>query len=316
MSEVSDKTKAVFAKDKWILLLSLFLAVVSWYTIREIISFESSLRNVRVIVLVDEGWAVLDQDPETVAILFRGPQEDIRALTQEKVEVIVDMRGQALDGVATVPLDPSMVNVSGSARAVSFSPDELTLELDREIEKQLPVKVDMQGRLPVGYELEQVVCQPVSVVVGGPRQKVEKLEVIRTVPLDLNGRLQSFDRKVSLVPPEGTWDARLAPDRVTVEVKIVERAAEKTFTDVPVQIMLPPGVGALGDAGPQFVEIVIRGRSEDVDMLDMSSVHAFVVCSDLDPSVSYELPVKVFVSGRISVESVSPASVKVTLKEF
>ena len=74
-----DRVKQLFVHNIGLKLLSLVLAGMSWWIIQGVIGFEVQY-NVPVRVDVSDGIAVMSQSHETVAVTFRGSQEDIRSL--------------------------------------------------------------------------------------------------------------------------------------------------------------------------------------------------------------------------------------------
>ena len=80
-------------------------------------------------------------------------------------------------------------------------------------ELPIVVKADVQGTLPEGYEIENVVCSPAAVTVRGPSTKLETVEAVRTAPIDLEGRLQSFRIRKPLTPPAAARNDACASKR-------------------------------------------------------------------------------------------------------
>ncbi len=293
---------------------SLFLAGVTWYAIQAVISFEKDVSDVPLSIRTEEGWAVLDRSARTVDILFRGPQEDIRYLDREQVKVEVDVHAQpSSEGAVKVKLRPKDVRAPGAVRALVIRPEEVTFRMDREEEKQVPVKADLQGVPPEGYEVERVLVTPASVLVKGPRQRLDEIEAVRTVPIDLEGRSRTFKKlKLPLSTPSETWLARVVPSNVVVEVTMVERSASKDLSEVPVRILVPPGQRPRLDVWPSAVNVVLKGRAELLKNLDREDIQAYVDCAGLEGGSTYDLPVRVQTPSGLSAQSVEPPTVKVT----
>lgn len=298
-------------------IVALFLALVTWYAIQAAISFETVISDVPLVVEADPGWAVLDRSARTVDILFRGPQEEIRYLDGEQVKVELDIRGKTFEGSAVFKVTARNVKAPGTVRPVLIRPDEITLKLDREMEKQVPVKADLQGVPPEGYEVEKWVAAPASVTVHGPRQRLDEIDAVRTRPIDLEGRSRSFKKlKVPVTPPGEAWVARIAPSNVMVEITIVERSATKDVGPLAVDVLVPPGPRLKVQVRPEDVTVTVRGRAELLKGLAGDDVRAYVDCGDLEAGSSYDLPVRVQLPSGVGAVGIEPPTVKVTIEEL
>ncbi|MFH0954277.1 MAG: CdaR family protein [Verrucomicrobiota bacterium] len=309
--------RGLFLNNKAAKAASLFLAVVTWYAIQAVISFETVVTDVPLTIQTDDGWAILDRSADSVDVVFRGSQEDVRRLDPDQIRVDVDIRGRSSKGSSTVKIRRENVRAPGAVRPVLIRPDIVTLRLDQEGEKQVAVKADLQAAPPEGYEMEQVVCTPASVTVYGPRQRLDDIDAVHTAPIDLEGRSRSFKKlKMPVIAPGETWAARIAPSNVAVEVVIVERSATREMADVPVSVLSQPGVRRRVDLAPSQVKVLLKGRAELLKTVSREDVEAFVDCSALESGASYDLPVRVQTVPGLAVSGVEPPAVNVTVGDL
>lgn len=299
------------ARNKWAKIIALILAVIVWYAIQPSISFETVSGDVPVRVLVDPGWAVLEQSSGTVDVHFRGSREGIRYLSHEQVEIVVDIRGMAYEESITVPLDVRDVRAPTAVRPVFIRPSELTLSVDQEVDREVPVRVHIQGNPPEGYEVESVKTTPSVVIVSGPRQRLEAIEAIRTTPIDMEGRLQSFKLRVGLVPPSRTWTARMDPERVDVGITLVERSAAVALEEMRIKALFGARIWREVVLRPTHADVELVGRAELLEALTARDVQVYVDLAGLEPGVEHEVPVRVHVPPRVRLERVVPATVQV-----
>lgn len=294
-------------------LIALLLAVITWYAIQPAISFETTIRDLPVRILVDGGWAVLEQSATGVDVHFRGSREGIRYLRQEELEVVADARGMAYGDSLSIPLDLRSVRAPSGVRPVFIRPAEITLTVDQEEDRLLPVRVHIQGAPPEGYEIEAFSAQPAKVMVSGPRQRLETVDAIRTTPIDMEGRLQSFRLRVGLVSPSRAWTARMDPERVDVDVTLVERASSRVFEDVRVKTLFGPIISPEVEIQPTHVHVEVVGRSDLLESLSPKDFSVYVELTGLDPDESHQLPLRVHLPPRIRVERMEPGVVSVRL---
>jgi YbbR domain-containing protein len=294
-------------------LVALVLAVITWFTVREITSFTTVVQDVRLDVLLDDGWAVLDRSVDEVDILFRGSQSDIRYLSRDQTRVEVDLRGKSVAGSREVPLGPRNVKVPGGVRAVSVDPSDITLTLDREGERMVAVRANIIGNTPEGYEVEKVVCTPDTIRLQGPQGRLAGIQEVSSVPIDLEGRLQSFALTRTIQPPSETWSARMDPDRVRIDVTLVERSTRKEITDIPVQLLVSPNTPPIQMQAGTRVKLTLKGRLAVLNAMAASNLTAFVDCTVLQPGMSNDLPVHVPIPVGAEIITLEPAQVRVEM---
>ena len=296
--------------------IALILAIASWYGIRLAINFVKTVEDVPLTIRLDDGWAILDRSAQTVDITFRGSQEDVRNLNASQIKVVVDLKGKAQEGTRTIRLKPKNVSGSGAARAISIRPDEIVLSLDRQGEKKVPVKAELQGSPPDGFEVESVSCTPATIKVIGPQKRLAEVDSVRTSPVDIEGRTRSFKKlKVPVQPPSESWVAKLEPESVAVEVGISERASTRLFSEIPVSVMTDPAINQKAVVSSNRVSVTLRGRAEFLRTIKPREIQAFVDVRGLDPGASYELPVRVVPPIGSTPVASEPASLKVVVSE-
>jgi YbbR domain-containing protein len=306
--------RALLLRNKGIKVLALILAVVSWYAIRGAISFETLVSNVPLTIRLAEGWAVLDRSTDAVDVLFQGSRDELLRLNRENVEVVVDLTGRENAGTLEISLDPRLVVAPGTARARAIQPGEVTIQLDRQSVREVPVKVDVQGSPPEGFEMGMAVADPVAVQVSGPKQRVDAMKWVRTEPVSMDGRRQSFRERVELVQPGEGWQARLMPARVNARVTINERSESRLFRGVPVEALINPAQEGITVAvKPLSVDLTIKGVEGRLQAVDKKRLRAYIDCSTLVPGSRYELPVQVILPDGISLDAIEPASVNITI---
>lgn len=297
-------------------LLSLLLAVVVWYSIKENISFVTDLANVPVVIELPENWAVLEKSVDSVKVQFRGTREDIRDLSRDQVRVQYAFVGELDKGEKVIELAPQHVITTTGAKPVYIKPSRITLRLDREGSRVLPVKADLRGQLPAGINVGQVSVEPVQVEVFGPESRLDEIEFLRTQPVELEGKAQSFLSRVPLIAPSRMWDARLEPDAVNVQVNISDAITleERRLQDVKVLVLLDKGRIRKLQVEPAVVSAVVSGLPESLKLLDGHSVSAFVDCSDVERVTGYELDVQLSLPEGVHVERIEPKTVKVSIE--
>lgn len=297
-------------KEKGLLLLCLVLAFLAWQGIRKDIGFEVSVSNITVDIEAPIGWAVLEKSAQQVNIEFRGSREDIRYLNAGQLRIIVPVDHPVQGEDLRIKLSSGFLQNPTGAKAIRFSPAEIVIKLDQEITKVLPIKTTLQGSLPVGMEIERIICTPASVHLSGARKIVDDMKNIRTHEINLKNRNDSFKESVEVSLPQG-GRLRVDPERVMVEFILEQRSATQVFEKVPVRLLCVPGERRLFDIEPKFISITVRGRLQRIEQTRTADVFAYVSCTQLDENTGYDLPLEVNLPSGLQVIKTEPSIIHV-----
>jgi YbbR domain-containing protein len=294
-------------------LVALGLAVAAWYGIRKATSFEALIKDVPLRVRVDEGWAILDQSVANVDVLFSGSLVDLRNINRDDILVEIDRRGESRAGSSVTHLSHKNVRNPGGARPIRVDPADVRVSLDRESDKLVPVKADIVGHPPEGFEVERVVCTPATVVLRGPQRRLDEVDLVKCEPIEMEGRIRSFQLNKAIQSPADNWSARIEPNSVRVEVVLVERSSRKDLADVPIRALSPPDSRSAVHFSPSRVAVTLEGGSQALEELESAKVLAFVDCGGLQEGGAADLPVRILPGAGIRVVAVDPPVVKAAL---
>lgn len=315
MANKFKKFIGVVLDRKGLKLLALILASVTWIFIRETTSFEDTIEGVPVEIVLPEGWAIQDRSVNTVEVGLRGSQADIRSLDKDQIQVKADARGRVIEPNMIIRLDPSSVSSPRSVRAMYVDPAEIVLTIDRETYKQVPVRVDLLGQPPDGYDVESTNVTPSEITIHGPERRLEKVDYVRTVPIDMEGRIRSFQLDRNLVTPGENWQARMDLEKVRVEFTIVERLVRRDFTNIFVKALMPPGDNPGVSFSPPSVNVSLKGRSDVISNLTKQSLSAFIDCTDMEAGTTEDRSVVVPTQSGLSIIAVEPSEIRVEMLE-
>ncbi|MBU4198591.1 MAG: hypothetical protein KKG09_05830 [Verrucomicrobia bacterium] len=285
--------KAIFLNNIGLKMVSILLAIVSWFAIRETISFEIIIADIPLQIRTGEGWAVFRQSDNAVTATFRGSREDIRLMDHKQIKAVIDVRTNAVAGAIDMSITPRAIQGIRGVRAIQIHPERVRISLDHESEKMIPVKGRTTGK-PFSGEVEQIICTPAVVCLRGPAQQLQQMEWVYTEPVDVEGRIEGFTKRCRVLPPSDTWSPRIDPPDVQVGVVITEKTGNLAWKDVPVTAIGNPGSPVKAEITPARVSVVITGTSEVLENLKSAAPRAFVDCVELDPSLTYDLPIQVY----------------------
>lgn len=307
--------KAFLLHNPGIKILALLAAVVSWLAIQETISFEVVLPDIPLEIRVAEGWAVLHQSEHTVRVTFKGSQDDIRQMDPKQIKAIVDLRTNSIAGSGEIVVPLSAIKAPRNVRPISVEPSRVQVSLDREQEKKVPVQSRAVGK-PFSGEVEKLICEPAFVTLRGPAQQLQQTEWVYTESVDVEGRVEGFTKRCRVLMPSDTWTPVIEPPEVQVSVMISERTETVKWDNVPVSVIVKPQAPQTIEILPPRVRVVLTGSPETLEDLQTVAPKAFVECLELDSSLTYDLPVQVFLPlGKAVSAAVEPHTVRVVVSK-
>ncbi len=313
MKDRFSRLRNSIQKEKWLLLLCLMLAFLAWQGIRKNLGFEVSVSNIAVEVDLPEGWAVWEKSVHQVNILFRGSREDIRYLNSGQLRVVVPLSDPtAGDEIHIRLLEKHIKNPTG-AKVVRISPSEVSIKLDKESERLLPVKAAIHGLLPEGVEIDKIVCTPASVRVSGAEQILSEMQNIHTEPIQLTDRQASFKKSVSIALPQ-VGRIRVDPDWVSVDLLLEQHTSTQEFDNIPVRILCASGESRQMELWPKSVNITVKGQPQRIEQMRTVDVFAYVNCTDLTANTGYDLPVAVKLPSGLQLVHTDPATIHINIE--
>lgn len=257
--------------------IALGLAWLTWYIVTTITNFDKVISNVNLVLMLPEGWAVLDKSTDEFQVTFRGTKEDLLMLDERSVQLFVDLRNEEFSPTKRIRLTNRIVTHNSKARVYELHPAYVELRLGREGSRRLPVRPTTSGEPAEGMRLESVVYEPTHVTLFGAEDRLDAITSLQTQPVNLADRVRSFEQRVDVLIPSQDWIGRVEPSRVTVRVNLAGLTEDRVLEGVPVRISLPGDYeGALPlEAVPQQVSLTLKGRPELLDELTPDTIYAF-----------------------------------------
>jgi len=291
--------------------LSLVLAIIGWYAIHVTISFEREMRGVPLQLRTQGGVAVLEQSVQAVDVTVIGSRQEVLALDREQLNVVVDLIEQELPRSGVVAIGPQNVVTVRGVRALRLRPSSVRIQLAREEQKKIPIKVRWSGK-PEGADVTSVDVDPEWVVIRGPGSELAQTEEAMTELIDVAGRTKTLKERVGFVSPSDRWEAIYDPPTAEVTIGILRRTVTITREAVPLAAFTTPGTPYSVMVEPMHVNVYLSGPPDLQGSMRASAVRAFVFCDGLVPGSTNERPVMVHVpSGSSAVVRADPETVRV-----
>jgi hypothetical protein len=219
----------------------MLLAFLLWFMVKMNKLYEYSIDVPIEFVNLDQDMIFKYPFAHNAHVEFLGKGMDLVRLRYFQVNYRIDLSG-APKILEFNPADhPEYVNfpreLDISVKSV-LRPRSLVIELDKKMQKMLPVEVGYQVVEPAGMILVGVVANPDSVLVTGPSEMFSIINQIETENKVFEEPLKPFEEIFRLQESE-EYFAEYNPAQVQVTFNL-QRLAEKEVIDVPVTVVNKP----------------------------------------------------------------------------
>jgi YbbR domain-containing protein len=166
-------------------------------------------------------------------IRLRGPERVIRRLQPSDVYAEIELSGLK-PGERTFDLTTQEIHEPSELEVVQVVPSQLHLTFDTRLTRQVPVQPRIVGTFASGYSIEQVVVEPATITISGPKKHVEAVESAITDPVDVSGTISrvAFSRHAYVSDPL-VQVASADPVRITVIMQKVSGTSGGAQTAKP-----------------------------------------------------------------------------------
>jgi YbbR domain-containing protein len=189
--------RAFFAKNTYLKILSILLAISLWFYVTYRGESEISMEVPLEFKNVPSGLEILRQSHRRVTINIQGHEQAIHRLRPSDIHVFVDMSG-AKKGENQISLDKDNVLLPQSLKIQRIDPSSIKTVLDETVSRVVSVRPYITGVLDKPYVLTAIKCSPAYVRIEGPKSEVERISLIRTDPIDITGVDDDMTQTVKL----------------------------------------------------------------------------------------------------------------------
>jgi len=211
-------SKDILLENWGLKLTAVFLAVILWAVVHgdpeaeRVITAPLEMRLPRNMEIVSER-------PSSVDVTVRGTVTGMW-FVQPQPNCVVDLQGLE-EGEHTVPITPKNIQMSRTQRleVIAVRPTRITLVLERTVTKEVPISVATRGELPPGIDVYFKSCSPATVVLSGPRSRVERIREVPTEAVSLAGQREPFRTFVGLsIRDSAVHSSPVGPVEVRIEL--------------------------------------------------------------------------------------------------
>jgi YbbR domain-containing protein len=235
---VKQSLNRIFGSWKWpknwvLKLLSLFFAVFMWYFVAGEDNVDMTVKVPVEVINLPQDLIVANEYKKELEITVSGPRALIRNMASE-VSRTVDL-SNATPGPVVIKNDTKAIPVPWGVQVLRTKPPEFILQLDKLIEKKLPLHAVTAGQVPKGYTLVSVLLEPAEITITASEAIIGKETVINTLPLEISGLTSSTMTLTSLELTREISDL-IGHPVVTASIIIEEKQVHRAVKNIPITL--------------------------------------------------------------------------------
>lgn len=239
-----------------------------------------------------------------------GPQSLVDQVSKLVVkQEINNVEGQMIVNVPIVPVNAQGVQVSG----LSVNPVNASAIINVEKGKSVPIKVATTGALPPGYTLKALTPSEAAIDIVSNDVNINDISSISTEPINLSTLTGNASIPINLIIPDGVINLS-GSNSISVSAEVTKDAPETVSKTLELPIVLTGEQSDYNYAlGKATASVTFKGLQADLDALDLNSLTCQADVSSLTANGTATLTVNGISNQNISVASITPAGVDVTV---
>jgi YbbR domain-containing protein len=167
-------------------LVSLLLAIGLWIAVARDPIAEVEMRVPIEFQNFPNGLEIDSTSSTEAQIRIRGPERAIHQLQAADVRAEINL-ATVHPGERTFDLSSRQVHVPQDLEVVQIIPAQFHLSFDERESRTIEVRPRVTGNFASGLRVAQVIAEPATVMITGPRHRIEAVDAAITDPVDASG---------------------------------------------------------------------------------------------------------------------------------
>ena len=304
MNKFIEKLKKLNVRgDKQLIGLSIIVAIFMWTYVTSSTnpSTNRTFRGVPIIIqnqdkLEDRGYTIVSKDDiSSVNVRLTGSRNNILSLKPDDIQASINV-SDAKEGIKSVDVK---VDTPTGIYVDYVDPEKINLNIQRIIEKTMPVNVVINDKLKDGKIVEVNEQEPREIKITGPESiinQVDRIEARIDDPEYLDGKIHNVDLRV--LDKEGVDVEGASLDHKDINLSFLVYETKKVKVDLKVRGDIANGyVETLRAVSPDTV--IIKGPGHiirEIESVNTQTLIAGIIRTSKSGEVKLDLPegVKVY----------------------
>ncbi|MEN8142393.1 MAG: CdaR family protein [Thermodesulfobacteriota bacterium] len=226
--------RKVFAKNWLLKLVSMFFALFLWYFVVGEDKVELTITVPLEITNMQQDLVIANQFKKQLEVTVNGPRGLVRGLSKQRITRPIDLADYR-PGSHVIPIKPESINFPRGIQVQHIRPGNITLVIDRLIEKELPIKPVLKGNPAAGYEIASIIADPPTLSLTAPSATLAKEVFLATKPIPIDGIKNNIKAQVQLDVKDEISDLVGEPV-ISINILVREKIQSRDFSGIPIEI--------------------------------------------------------------------------------
>lgn len=293
-------------KNMFLRTASLCLAIMLWYFVTTNVSTVTLTVPVE-LDNVPQELLMLSPSNQEVRVKISGPTFMLSSISNQLPTLHRELPSQPGNRVI-IPLRAEDIDLPSAVRVVSIEPQEIEVNLERRVSREVVVEVPRIGTLRENLKLQSLLVAPDKIIVSGPENEIGLLRRIETYPLDMQEVSENGARTLAVRKP-GKYSS-ISVDEVKVSFTIKSLLETRRFEKVNVNVINDSAEKVRFGVEPDTVDVVVTGDKESIHLLRPDNIYVSVDARSLK-SLNDPLPVLIRQVDGLSFKAV-PENVRIS----
>ncbi len=267
-----ERIKAYLKENYRSLLGSFMLALILWVSISSEKVYTTQIRLPFKVNLTRDSLTLVRKIPDHITLRVKGTGRTLFGLNFRDKSIhltIPDIKKTRIIDLSEQTQNLHFPSEYGMEILSVISPRRILLEVDKRIERKLPVRVEHNIQTVPGYLFVSQQVVPDTVLVSGPQKLVSRLTAIPTDSIIKKEAKYPFTSSVHFISPR-PGIILVSPEKGQVTTTI-EPIVERTLYNVPIKLVnFPRDLQAVAE--PAMISVRVKGGETRVTRLTTDEI--------------------------------------------
>lgn len=181
-----DFFRRYFVHNLGLKVLALAISIGLWWVVSRDPMVESVVTAPIEFLHAPENLLMTADAPFEVKVAVSGPERIIRKMDQSEINATIDLVG-VKPGERTFDLGPRQIRAPRGVKVERVLPTQIHIDFNPSATRSIEVRPRVIGTFVSGYGIADVTADPASIMIEGPANHVNAIDMAITDPVDATG---------------------------------------------------------------------------------------------------------------------------------
>ncbi len=253
------------------------------------------------------GFAIANEYPKRVDVVLRGVKYRT-PVEESNFYAFFDVSNIKTEGAVQAEIVVKLLpeDLKLGTFEFEYNPNQISIQLEQEIDKKVNVLPNLVGSPPKGYKYEYQI-DPRTITIRGPRSHVQKITEVTTEKIDLTGRISEI-RSFVKINTGNSFVRPLENKEVLLQISINQEQINKRFSNIPIVLTNTPFALQVMGAIPRG-SVELKGNQIDIDTLISDQIQLIVNCREVTEPGEYVFVPEPNVPEKMTIINYEPKTI-------